>query len=780
MDNYNGVEIAIIGMSGQFPGADNVNQFWENLKNGVESISFFSDEELLNEGEEKSFIKNPAYVKANAHLEGKEYFDAAFFGYTPSEAKLMDPQLRLFHENCWKALEDAGCDVTTNNQKIGLFAGAASNVNWLTYSLLTNMDNEVNNFNAFQLRDATFLCSRVSYLLNLQGPSVYINTACSTSLVAIQRACMSLLLRECKVALAGGITIKNYSKKGYLHEKGMIDSIDGHCRTFDAEASGTVGSEGVGVVVLKRLADAISDGDHIYAIIKGSGVNNDGSNKIAYTAPSIDGQSQAIMKAMSMAKINAESISYVEAHGTATNLGDPIEVEALINTFGKSDEKYCALGSVKTNVGHLDIASGVTGFIKTVLSLKNRQIPANLHYKTPNPKINFSESPFYVNAELKEWKNDKYPLRAGVNSFGIGGTNAHVILEEAPKPKMSSPSREHQLLVFSAKTKASLERSITDFKTYFESDPDSKLADIAHTLQIGRSAMNYRASVACRDNEDALAMLDSVKVKDRGVSETQKPVLAFMFPGYGSQYVGMCKDLYASEPIFKETVDQCVSIIKNNFNKDLSPLLLAEEDSEWAEKINEIEFSQPLLFIVEYALAQTLTEWGVKPDMVGGHSTGKYVAACISGIFSLEDALMLIVKRAELMQKVSKGTMLSVSISEKELLPLLEGFSDISLAAVNSTELCVVSGKDEAIERFTDFIEQKGYVCKVLQASHAYHSYMMDEILDEFESIIKNIQIHSQQIPFLSNISGVFSHRFRNSPTEILGKPYKGNGKIFG
>ena len=756
MDNYNGVEIAIIGMSGQFPGADDVKQFWENLKKGEESISFFSEDEALNEGEDKNSIKNPSYIKANAYLKDKEYFDAAFFGYTPSEAKLMDPQLRLFHENCWKALEDAGCDVTTNNQKIGLFAGASSNVNWLTYSLLINMDNSVNSFNAFQLRDATFLCSRVSYLMNLQGPSVYINTACSTSLVAIQRACMSLLLRECKIALAGGVTVKNYSKKGYIHEEGMIDSKDGHCRTFDAQASGTVGGEGVGVVVLKRLTDAIADGDHIYAIIKGSGVNNDGANKIAYTAPSIDGQSQAIMKAMTMSKIPSESISYVEAHGTATKLGDPIEVEALINSFGKSTEKYCALGSVKTNVGHLDIAAGVAGFMKTVLSLKNRQIPANLHYKNPNPKINFAESPFYVNTELKNWKNDNYPLRAGVSSFGIGGTNAHVILEEAPVQIKSSDSRDFQLLTFSAKTQSALKRNINNFRNYLTGNDNTKLADIAYTLQVGRASLGHRKSIVSKSKEETIRLLESYKVIEnkKHISDIVKPTTVFMFSGQGSQHLNMCYDLYQSEPFFKEKVDSCFQIVKEKFGKDLKEVLFADSNSDWADKINDTEFTQPLLFIVEYSLAQLMIKWGIIPNSMVGHSIGEYVAACISGVFTLEDSLKLVVKRGELMQKVAKGVMLSISITEEKLFPLLSKYKEISLAAVNSSELCVVSGKYESIEEFKLFIDKQGFNNKIIKTSHAFHSYMMDEILDEFETIVKSVKINKQQIPFYSNISG--------------------------
>ncbi|MEW7293171.1 hybrid non-ribosomal peptide synthetase/type I polyketide synthase [Aquimarina sp. 2304DJ70-9] len=752
MKKYNGVEIAIVGMSGQFPGATDIDQFWENLKNGVESIDFFNDEELLKEGEKKENINNPSYVKANAYLDDKQYFDSEFFGYTPSEAKLMDPQARLFHENCWKALEDAGYDITTNTDKIGLFAGASSNVNWLTYSLLSNLDNAVNNFNAFHLRDITFMCSRVSYLLNLQGPSVHINTACSTSLVAIQRACMSLLLRECKMAIAGGVTIKNYSKKGYFYEEGMIDSSDGHCRTFDADADGTIGGEGVGVVILKRLSDAIKDGDHIYAVIKGSGINNDGSNKIAYTAPSIDGQSQAIHKAMSMGKIEPESISYIEAHGTATKLGDPIEVEALTHSYGKSEEKYCAIGSVKSNIGHLDIAAGVAGFIKTAMSLKNKVIPPSLHFKNPNPKINFLESPFYVNTTLKEWTNDKYPLRAGVSSFGIGGTNAHVILEEAPEIDPSSASRDYQLLTFSAKTTAALERNIQRFSEFIKKDNELKLSDIASTLQTGRASLGYRKTIVCKGKENVADALSNLKIEhsNKSISKKRKPNVVFMFSGQGSQYVNMCLDLYNSEEVFKESLDKSFEILGRFTDKDLKSILFSENETE----INNTENAQPLLFSIEYALAQLLISWGIHPEVMVGHSIGEYVAACLSGVFSLEDALFLVVQRGELMQKAARGTMLSVSISEEELQPYLLRNNAISLAAVNSSDLCVLSGSHEEIAKIKATLERKEFSCKELRTSHAFHSHMMDEILEEFRSILGKIELSSPQKPFYSNLTG--------------------------
>ncbi|SKA48846.1 Beta-ketoacyl synthase, C-terminal domain, partial [Chitinophaga eiseniae] len=407
MTKYNGVEIAVIGMAGQFPGAENVNEFWRNLQSGKESITFFSREELMAAGEDEAIADDPSYVNANARLNGKAGFDAAFFGYRPDEATIMDPQIRLFHQYCWAAMEDAGYDVTTYPDKIGLFAGGSPDNNWENYTILRNgQQKRVDEYSASQLRNITFLCSRVAYQLNLQGPSVFVNTACSTSLVAVQRACMSLLLRECKMAMAGGITLNSFSGRGYLYQEGMINSKDGHCRAFDAGANGTVGGEGGGVIVLKRLAEAIAEGDHIYAVIRGSGINNDGHDKMSFTAPGVNGQYNAVLKAVNMAGIAPDSISFVETHGTGTHLGDPIEIEALRRVFGNSSRQYCALGAVKTNIGHLDAAAGIAGFIKTVLCLHHRQLVPTLHYQRPNPAINFADGPFYVNTTLKEWSHN--------------------------------------------------------------------------------------------------------------------------------------------------------------------------------------------------------------------------------------------------------------------------------------------------------------------------------------------------------------------------------------
>lgn len=744
------MEIAIIGMSGRFPGAGNIKSFWNNLKNGVESISFFSDEELLGEGEDVQKINDPLYVKANAFLEGKENFDSEFFNYRPDEAKLMDPQMRIFHEVVWEALEDAGCNLDDAKLKAGLFAGSSGNINWEVYARLINRAGLVDDFSALQLSNARFLATRISYFLNLRGPSVYLDTACSTSLVAVSQACKSLLLGDCNVAIAGGVTITGRSKKGYLYMNEMIHSRDGHCRTFDAAASGTVAGEGVGVVVLKTLKNARADGDHIWAIIKGSGINNDGNYKVGYTAPSIDGQAEAIQTAHKWAKVPAESITYVEAHGTATKLGDPVEVEALTQAFGKSDTAYCALGAVKSNIGHLDAAAGVAGLIKTVLALKHRQIPPSLHFKTPNPAINFKDSPFYVNNSLKEWRNDKYPLRAGVSSFGIGGTNVHLVLEEAPEQEATPGNDSPQLLLISGKTPAALQRNTENLATYLDEHADVKLADVAYTLQTGRRAFEYRRAVVCRTSQEAVQLLSNAK--SPVMAGKTAPAVVFMFSGQGSQYRGMCYGLYNQEEVFRNEVDKCFSIVKAQSGKDMRAVVFAEKEN--GVSVDDTMYTQPLLFIMEYALAQLLISRGIKPGIMIGHSIGEYVAACISGVFSLEDALRLVIKRGELMQSAERGRMLSVSITEAALLPLLKAHAGVSLAAVNSTELCVVSGREEDVTPFKDALEQQGRSCKWVRTSHAFHSSMMDGILNDFEREVKSVTINHPQIPFISNVTG--------------------------
>lgn len=756
MNKYSGVEIAIIGMAGRFPGADNIFEFWDNIKNGKESISFFSDEELISEGVPEHEIDNPQYVKANAYVSNKEYFDSAFFNYLKAEAKLMDPQMRLFHETCWKAIEDAGYDVNRFKNKIGLFAGASSNVNWRNYVTISSMESPVDSFSKEHFSNVNYLCARISHQLNLRGPSVFIDTACSTSLVAVQRASMSLLLRECDMALAGGVTIWNSSKHGYFYKEGMIRSKDGHCRAFDERSSGTVGGEGTGAVVLKRLKDALNDGDNIYALIKGSGINNDGKEKMAFTAPSVNGQYQVITKALKMAQVSPESISYVEAHGTGTVLGDPIEVEALNLAFGKSKTRYCALGSVKTNIGHTDAAAGIAGLIKTVMAVKHRQIPPSLHFVKPNPKINFTDSPIYINTELKEWKSRNYPLRAGVSSFGIGGTNAHIIIEEAPDRPSPSQSLDYQLLLFSAQTPSALKRNIKNFQNYLEENLEANLADIAYTLKLGRSSFVHKKAVVCKDTKDAIQQLSSLEC-DNGLYppvNNDEPSVVFMFPGQGSQYPNLCLDLYRKVETFRILVDKCLEIVKRISGKDIKSVIFTKEGTVNEDEINNTEFAQPALFIVEYALAKLLIKWGIKPGCLIGHSIGEYVAACISGVFSLEDALTLVIKRGELMQSMNRGAMLSIAISESTLLPILDEYKDISLSVINSTKACVVSGKTDSILRFKKEIEKKGFIAKLIRTSHAFHSYMMDGILNDFENELNQINIKPQTIPFISNLTG--------------------------
>ncbi len=758
MKQYSGLEIAVIGMSGRFPGAAGIETFWDNLKQAVESISFLTDEQLLEEGEDRYTIRHPNYVRARGVIKDKENFDSAFFNYTPDEARLMDPQTRIFHECVWAALEDAGCDPTNAAGKIGLFAGASTNVNWMVYSELANRDGVVDPFTAGQLSNAKFMATHISYALDLRGPSLMVDTGCSTSLVAIQQACKSLLMAECAIAVAGGINIRNSSQKGYIYTKGMTNSSDGHCRAFDTAADGTIGGEGAAVVVLKTLKNALKEGDHIYAIIKGNGINNDGNSKVGYTAPSVDGQAESILMAHKWAKVEPESIGMIEAHGTATELGDPIEVEALNRAFGKSPEKYCALGSVKTNVGHLDAAAGAAGFIKAALSLYHRQIPASLHFKTANPRINFTDSPFYVNTTLRDWTSSKYPLRAGVSSFGIGGTNAHIVLEEAPDRPASSPAKPGQILTLSAKSASALRHNVDRLKDFVERHPKQNLADIACTLQTGRTPLPYRATVVCDTLADAVDGLSGLLAKKDiaplPVKESDGKKVVFMFPGQGAQYANMCADLYQRIKTFRETADQCFDIVQRLTKKDLRRVIFSGEAMEESHLLSHTKYAQPALFIIEYSLAVTLMSLGIKPDRLIGHSFGEYVAACLSGVFSLPDALSLLVRRGSLMQRASEGKMLGISISEKELIPFLATNREISLATVNGPDLCVVAGSDEAIGALTALLESRNYSCKVIPGAYAYHSHLMDGILAEYNSHLQTIKFGTQHIPVVSNLTG--------------------------
>ncbi|PYJ60495.1 MAG: hypothetical protein DME24_09155, partial [Verrucomicrobia bacterium] len=576
--------IAIIGLAGRFPGAKNLAEFWRNLREGVESVSFFQDEELqasLLDGPPPK--DNPNFVKARAVLEDADRFDAAFFNVNPKEAEIMDPQHRVFLETAWEALENAGHNPDTFGGLIGLFAGSSMNT-YLLSNLIPHRDliGLVGGFQIMLASDKDYLPTRVSYKLNLRGPSLTVQTACSTSLVAVCLACQNLLNYQCDMALAGGVSITFPQKKGLLYQEGGIISPDGHCRAFDADAGGTVSGDGVGIVVLRRLSDALADSDHICAVIKGCAINNDGSLKIGYTAPSIDGQAEVIAMAQANANVDPDSISCLEAHGTGTPLGDPIEIAGLTKAFraGTTATGFCAIGSVKSNIGHLDAAAGVAGLIKTVLALQHQQLPPSLHFQRPSPKVDFANSPFYVNDKLREWKPGRTPRRAGVSSFGIGGTNAHVVLEETPAAEPSGQSRPWQLLLLSAKTESALETSAANLAEYLRKNSEINLADVAFTLQAGRKPFGHRRMALCRSVPEAVQALagrDAKRVFDGQPGEEQ-PRVAFMFPGQGAQQVGMGRELYQTEAVFREQVNRCCEILQPHLELDLRTILYPEAD----------------------------------------------------------------------------------------------------------------------------------------------------------------------------------------------------------
>jgi len=750
--------IAIIGMAGRFPGAKNVEAFWQNLRNGVESISRFSDEELQAAGVDAALLRHPSYVKAGVVLDDVEMFDAAFFGYTPREAELMDPQHRLFLECAWEALEKSGYDAERCRGPIGVFAGASMN-SYLLFNLIpSGVIESARSLQAVLGNNADFLTTRVSYKLNLKGPSFDVQTSCSTSLVAAHLACQSLLNGECDLALAGGVSISVPQRTGYLYQEQGIYSPDGHCRAFDAQAQGTAGGRGAGVVVLKRLADAVADGDFIFAVIKGSAINNDGADKIGFTAPSVAGQTQVIAEALAVAGVDPETVGYIETHGTGTPLGDPIEIEALTQAFRAATNKagFCAIGAVKTNIGHLDAAAGVTGLIKTALALHHRELPPSLNYSQPNPKIDFSRSPFYVNTKLAEWKNGPMPRRAGVSSFGMGGTNAHLVLEEAPLQKSASTSRPQQLLLLSAKTADALENAAANLAAHLQKFPPLDLADAAFTLQIGRKTFAHRRMLVCRDLADAVEALqaaDSKRVVTQFYDE-KTPAVAFMFPGQGAQFVNMGAELYQTEPKFREQMDRCAELLQPHLNLNLReiiyPKAIGAETA--ADQLRQTCLTQPALFTVEYALAQLWMSWGIQPQAMIGHSIGEYVAACLAGVMTLEEALTLVARRGRLMQDLPGGAMLSVPLPAAEIEALLDG--RLALAAVNEPQSCVVSGCFEAVDEFEARISQKVAGCRRLQTSHAFHSAMMDGILDEFTATVRRIQLEPPRVPYVSNLTG--------------------------
>ncbi|WP_027468178.1 type I polyketide synthase [Deefgea rivuli] len=758
MRKYNGVEIAIVGMAGQFPSASNTTEFWQLLRDGVEAVSEFSDEQLLARGVTAAALADPAYVKSGVVFAGMDQFDAAFFGYTPKDAENLDPQQRLFLESAWQALEDAGIDSRRESRPIGVYAGAGTNL-YLQQHLQTSLAAQADVGAVLSLMNSNekdALATRVAYKLDLRGPAMSVQTACSTSLVAVHQACRGLLNFDADIVLAGGVWLNLLQELGYQYQPGAILSPDGHCRAFDADAAGTVIGSGVGVVVLKRLEDALADGDHIYALIKGSAINNDGANKVSYSAPSVVGQANVILAAQSMAEVSAADISYIETHGTGTTLGDPIEIAALTQAFQASTSKtqFCAIASVKTNIGHLDAAAGVTGLIKTALALKNRYLPASLNFTQASPQIQFASSPFYVNQHGKPWTSaNREPLRAGISSFGMGGTNAHVVLEEAPAINRAASKRSWHVLPLSAKTPTALLKMQANLLQHREQHPEQNIADVAFTLQTGRQQLNQRSFCLAQNNDCSQWM-------DGAVRDATSSNLVMMFPGQGAQHVDMGLALYQSELVFRQSVDQCCEQLEPLLGFDLKTVLYPSlypstlDRDAAASKLAQTELTQPALFVVEYAMALLWQSWGVRPSAMIGHSIGEYVAACLAGVFSLADALRLVVARGQLMQSLPAGAMLAVGLPETELSQYLN--EDCSLAAVNAEGLCVASGSIAAIAQLeNDLIAAGTSVVRRLHVSHAFHSSIVEPILPEFIALLNSIQLNAPTMTLISNVTGL-------------------------
>lgn len=760
-------QIAIVGMAGRFPGAEDVETFWQNICDKKDCITFFSREELLAVGIPEELITDSNYVPAKGALNNISGFEAPFFNFTPREAQITDPQQRLFLECAWEVLEDAGCVPAKFNGRMGVYAGIGMN-QYLMNNLSTRLDllDAVGDYPVMIGNDKDFLSTRVSYKLNLNGPAMVLQTACSTSLVAIHTACQALINEECDAAIAGGVSFGRLGKTGYLYQEGMVMSKDGHCRAFDAEASGTVQGQGCGVVLLKRLKDAMDDRDHIYAIIKGSATNNDGSLKTGYTAPSIEGQAKAIRAAQAAANISAEQVSYIEAHGTGTPIGDPIEFEALTQAFiqsaadSKSSAKgsalpkqYCAMGSVKTNIGHLDAASGVAGLIKTAKAIERKCLPPSLHFRQPNPKIDFSNSPFYVNTETTEWKKEGRRY-AGVSSFGIGGTNAHVILTDPPTQDPPGQVRPWQIVTLSARTSSALDAMTNRFSRHLETRKDQDFANICYTLHVGRTDFNHRRYLVCRNREEAIAQLSSPHsphvITSKHKDYPRKVV--FMFPGQGSQYQNMGRLLYKVEPTFRDCFDKCFDLLNEKFLFIFEHL--DKDDFLSSDKMHLSYISPPVVFIFEYAMATMLMEWGIKPDVMVGHSFGEYVAACLAGVFTLDEALELVTIRGYLIHEQirEKGEMLSVNLPEHEARLLTH--HDVCLAAINGERRCVLSGSSKAIRYLHQQLEERGIENRILHISHAAHSHMMEPILERFESYVARRNPRAPKIPFVSTKTG--------------------------
>ncbi|MBN9617509.1 MAG: hypothetical protein BGO25_03515 [Acidobacteriales bacterium 59-55] len=748
-------DIAVIGMAARLPGASNIAAFWNNLCEGKDAIRDLSEEDLLASDVHPSVWKRENYVRKAAFPEDVELFDAHFFGFTPSEAAIIDPQHRLLLECAYEALEDAGQDPNRHPGQVSVFAGCSLNTYLISH--LMSIPDLLRQIDMVQLNLASspdFLATRISYKLGLKGMSHTVQCACSTSLVAVHLACQSLLSGESDMALAGGAALNFHLRYGYPHFSGGMFSATGTCRAFDVEADGTVFGNGAGMVVLKRYEDAARNRDQIYAVIKGSAVNNDGAAKVGYTAPSVEGQALAIAEAMANANISPEEIGYVEAHGTGTPLGDPIEIAALARAYRthRANGHRCLIGSVKTNIGHLDCAAGISGFIKTALILRHGLIPPSLHYTKPNPHIDFSGTPFHVNTELREWPTTHCRRAASVSAFGVGGTNAHVVLEAVASENFHRKDNALHLLIHSAASETALDRIVPAMSAHLLAQPHVALADAAFTLATGRRQLAWRhAQVIASTNSGS--MTDVVAAHRSPVSiSTAPPPVILMFPGQGSQTLHMGHEIYRAEPVFRETFDACLDLLSRFMSRDPRSLMHTNTTGEADKLLDQTEYAQPLLFAFEYALAQLLINWGVKPELMIGHSLGEYVAASIGGTLNLEEALQLITIRGQLMQSTERGAMLSAPLAETEAMSFTS--DAISLAAVNGPSQSVFSGSEIAIDSLHRRLEADGIHCRQLAVSRAFHSPLMDPILDAFHECLMGITLSPPRISWMSNLTG--------------------------
>ena len=752
MNDISANDIAIIGMSGRFPQADSIEKYWENLVNGVNSIIPSDENQLLAVGIKESDFKDPRFVNANASIEGAKYFDADFFGLSNAEATILDPQIRMLLETSWKAIEDAGYDIDRINVPVGNFCGMSAN-SYLVKMLETNkIDEAVDPLLYRILNDKDFLATWISYKLNLTGPTFSVQTACSTSLLAVHLACQSLLNHECEMALAGGVTYDSSESIGYFHVAESIYSKDGVCRPFDHNASGTVMGDGVATVVLKRAEDAVRDKDHIYGLIKGTAVNNDGSNKQGFTTPSVDCQRDVILEALAVSDIDPETIGLIEAHGTATLIGDPIEVTALKNAYRKytSKNQYCAIGSVKSNIGHLDAAAGIASLIKAVLCVEKGYMVPSINYAKANPVLELESSPFYVSEKYAEWPEEFEIRRAGVSSLGVGGTNVHVIVEQPPVAKNNTSANQFNIVALSAASQKKLQEQKNKLAQYLtEKDTDFNLEDLEFTSLYGRKAMAFRFSALSLDQRELVKqLLDQEQVNTFTGSTTGKKECVFMFPGQGSQYPKMTADLYQQDTDFKKDMDICFEYLKTSFGFDLKSILFNDQK----ELLNKTENTQPALFIVEYCLAKSLLRSGIKPKGFIGHSVGEFVAAVISGCLSLKDALKLVYHRGQLMGSMPEGAMLLVMHTEEELKPLL--IDSVSICAFNAGNNIVIGGSMDAIEQQKALLEINKVECKKLRVSHAYHTNMMQPVLAELAKVFETISFNKFNLPVFSTFTG--------------------------